>query len=75
MIEVSPKMVALSVTDGGGTGTAPEAQHQDEEAEHGRGLDMVSAIAHRVLVHDSDHGLTVTAALYTQAGHGAQLCR
>ncbi|MEV0120623.1 ATP-binding protein [Streptomyces sp. NPDC050703] len=75
LIEVSPEVVALSVTDGGATGTAPKVEHQDEEAEHGRGLDMVSAIAHRVLVHDSDHGLTVTAALYTQAGQGTPLCQ
>ncbi|CAM5521016.1 non-specific serine/threonine protein kinase OS=Streptomyces alboniger OX=132473 GN=CP975_18360 PE=3 SV=1 [Streptomyces alboniger] len=75
LIKVSPEMVALSVTDGGATGTVPKAEQQDGEAEHGRGLDMVSALAHRVLVHDSDHGLTVTAALYTQAGQGAQLCQ
>ncbi|WP_447038389.1 ATP-binding protein [Streptomyces sp. DSM 118878] len=75
LIEVSPEMVALSVTDGGATGTVPKAEHQDAEAEHGRGLDMVSALAHRVLVHDNDYGLTVTAALYTKAGQGAQLCQ
>ncbi|WP_030788981.1 ATP-binding protein [Streptomyces sp. NRRL S-920] len=73
-IEVSPQMLTLSVTDGGGTGTAPKVEHQDEEAEHGRGLEMVSAIAHRVIVNDSDHGHTVTAAFFTEAGRGGQRC-
>ncbi|WAL96755.1 ATP-binding protein [Streptomyces sp. Je 1-369] len=73
-IEVSPQMLTLSVTDDGGAGTAPKVEHQDEEAEHGRGLDMVSAIAHRVVVNDSDHGHTVTAAFFTEAGRGGQLC-
>ncbi|GGV73479.1 hypothetical protein GCM10010277_87210 [Streptomyces longisporoflavus] len=73
-VEVSPQMVALSVTDDGGTRTAPKVEHQGEEAEHGRGLGMVSAIAHRVVVHDSDKGHTVTAELFTNAGRGVQPC-
>lgn len=73
-VEVSPQMVALSVTDDGDAGTAPTVEHQDEEAEYGRGLDMVSAIAHRVVVHDSDKGHTVTAELFTGAGRGGQPC-
>ncbi|MFI1681423.1 ATP-binding protein [Streptomyces sp. NPDC020607] len=73
-VEVSPQMVALSVTDDGGTRTAPKVKHQGEEADHGRGLGMVSAIAHRVVVHDSDKGHTVTAELFTDAGRGGQQC-
>lgn len=57
--------VAVSVTDDGAMGTASKVEHQDEDAEHGRGLGMVSAIAHRVVVHQSGHGCTVTAELYT----------
>ncbi|MFJ6528053.1 ATP-binding protein [Streptomyces longwoodensis] len=73
-VAVTDQVVAVSVTDDGGTTTAPKVEHQDQEAEaeHGRGLGMVSAIAHRVVVHDSDHGHTVTAELYadaTQGGH------
>ncbi|NKQ26584.1 ATP-binding protein [Streptomyces galbus] len=73
-VAVTAQVVAVSVTDDGGTATAPKVEHQDQEAEaeHGRGLSMVSAIAHRVVVHDSDHGHTVTAELYadaTQGGH------
>jgi hypothetical protein len=59
-------VVALSVTDEGGTGTAPKAGHQDDHAEHGRRLGMVSAIAHRVVVHNSHSGHTVTAELFIE---------
>ncbi|MBL3667390.1 ATP-binding protein [Streptomyces sp. M2CJ-2] len=67
-LAVSPQVVALSVTDEGGTSTAPKAEHQDDQAEHGRGLGMVSSIAHRVVIHDSYGGHTVTAELFTEAG-------
>ncbi|MEU2733191.1 ATP-binding protein [Streptomyces griseoviridis] len=53
-VAVSARIVAVSVTDDGGTGAAPKIEHQDHDAEHGRGLDMVSLIAHRVVVHSSD---------------------
>jgi hypothetical protein len=35
---------------------------------------MVSAIAHRVVVHDSDGGHTVTAELFTNTGRGGHSC-
>jgi anti-sigma regulatory factor (Ser/Thr protein kinase) len=73
-LAVSSQVVALSVTDGGGAGTTPKVEHQDQEAEHGRGLGMVSAIAHRVVVHDSDGGHTVTAELFTNTGRGGHSC-
>ncbi|WP_326787720.1 ATP-binding protein [Streptomyces sp. NBC_00151] len=73
-LAVSPQVVALSVTDDGGTGSAPKVEHQGQEAEHGRGLGMVSAIAHRVVVHDSDGGHTVTAELFTGAREGGHPC-
>ncbi|MET7693400.1 ATP-binding protein [Streptomyces sp. NPDC005483] len=72
-LAVSSQVVALSVTDNGGAG-APKVEHQGQEAEHGRGLGMVSAIAHRVLVHDSDAGHTVTAELFTGARPGGHPC-
>ncbi|MFG2606853.1 ATP-binding protein [Streptomyces sp. NPDC048514] len=74
-VAVSAQVVAVSVTDDGGTGTAPKVEHQDQDAEHGRGLGMVSVIAHRVVVHDSDQGHTVTAELYADARRGGGLCR
>ncbi|MEU1458518.1 ATP-binding protein [Streptomyces avermitilis] len=73
-LAISPQVVALSVTDDGGTGHAPKVEHQGQEAERGRGLGMVSAIAHRVVVHDSDGGHTVTAELFTEAREGARPC-
>ncbi|PKT69815.1 hypothetical protein CW362_27865 [Streptomyces populi] len=73
-LAVSSQVIALSVTDDGGTGSAPAIGHQDQEAEHGRGLGMVSVIAHRVLVHDSDGGHTVTAELFTGACRGGHPC-
>ncbi|WP_075733820.1 ATP-binding protein [Streptomyces acidiscabies] len=63
-LAVSPQVVALSVTDHGGTETAPKIERQEQDAEHGRGLGMVSAIAHRVVVRKSDQGHTITAELY-----------
>ncbi|GGX16963.1 ATP-binding protein [Streptomyces chartreusis] len=73
-LAVSPQVIALSVTDDGGTGTAPKIEHQEPEAEHGRGLGMVTAIAHRVVVHDSDGGHTVTAELYRDVRPGDRPC-
>jgi anti-sigma regulatory factor (Ser/Thr protein kinase) len=75
-VAVSAQVVAVSVTDDGGADTAPKAQPQDQknEAEHGRGLGMVSAIAHRVVVHDSDQGHTVTAELYADTQRGGHPC-
>lgn len=74
VLAMSPQVVALSVTDSGCTGTAPKVEHQDDEAEHGRGLGMVSAIAHRVVVHASHGGYTVTAELFTAARPGGHPC-
>ncbi|WP_330305974.1 MULTISPECIES: ATP-binding protein [unclassified Streptomyces] len=73
-LAVSAQVVALSVTDDGGTGAAPKVQHQAEDAEHGRGLGMVSVIAHRVVVHDSHNGHTVTAELFTDTRPGDHPC-
>ncbi|MFE9454556.1 ATP-binding protein [Streptomyces sp. NPDC006739] len=73
-VAVSAQVVAVSVTDDGGTGTAPKIEHQDQDAEGGRGLGMVSTIAHRVVVHDSEAGHTVTAELFTDVRRGGHLC-
>ncbi|MFJ4687216.1 ATP-binding protein [Streptomyces sp. NPDC088789] len=67
-LAVSAQIVAVSVTDDGGTRTAPKAKHRGDDTEQGRGLDMVSALAHRVVVHHSEHGHTVTAELFTEPG-------
>ncbi|OXS32687.1 ATP-binding protein [Streptomyces sp. XY006] len=69
-LAVSPQVVALSVTDAGGTGISPKVEHQDQDAEHGRGLGMVTALAHRVVVHNSQAGHTITAELFAEARQG-----
>ncbi|MFF7751901.1 ATP-binding protein [Streptomyces sp. NPDC007971] len=73
-VAVSAQVVAVSVTDDGGAASAPKVEHQDQDAEHGRGLGMVSAIAHRVVVHDSDQGHTVTAELFAGTHGGGHPC-
>ncbi|MFI9153032.1 ATP-binding protein [Streptomyces sp. NPDC053367] len=73
-LAVSPQAVALSVTDDGGTSTAPKVEHQDQDAEHGRGLGIVNALAHRVIVHTSQAGRTVTAELFTAPRPGDLPC-
>ncbi|MGW4136573.1 ATP-binding protein [Streptomyces mirabilis] len=73
-LAVSSQVVALSVTDDGGTETAPKAEHAHQDATHGRGLGMVSAIAHRVVIHDSQAGHTVTAELFTSVRPGGHPC-
>jgi anti-sigma regulatory factor (Ser/Thr protein kinase) len=73
-LAVSAQAVALSVTDDGGASTAPKVECQERDAEHGRGLGMVSVIAHRVIVHESDGGHTVIAELFTDPGAGGHPC-
>ncbi|WP_318202901.1 ATP-binding protein [Streptomyces sp. SCL15-4] len=73
-VAVSAQVVAVSVTDDGGAATAPKVEHQDQDAERGRELAMVSALAHRVVVHDSNLGHTVTAELYADARPGGRRC-
>ncbi|WP_392967449.1 ATP-binding protein [Streptomyces sp. LN245] len=72
-LAVSSHVVALSVTDNGGAG-APKVEHQNQEAERGRGLAMVGAIAHRLVVHDSADGRTITAELHAGAHSGGHAC-
>ncbi|MGW3150474.1 ATP-binding protein [Streptomyces sp. NPDC001177] len=73
-LAVSGQAIALSVTDDGGATTAPKAEDQADDAEHGRGLSLVGVIAHRVVIHDSDGGRTVTAELFADTPKGEQLC-
>ncbi|MEU3887156.1 ATP-binding protein [Streptomyces sp. NPDC029041] len=71
-LAVSPQVVALSVTDAGGTSMSPKVEHQGQDAEHGRGLGMVTALAHRVVVHNSQAGHTITAELFASAQPGGR---
>ncbi|MGF1239626.1 ATP-binding protein [Streptomyces sp. 2-6] len=67
-LAMTPRVIALSVTDDGGTRTAPRTEHQDQDAEHGRGLSLVNALAHRVIVHRNKAGHTITAELFAGPG-------
>jgi anti-sigma regulatory factor (Ser/Thr protein kinase) len=59
----SDHIVSISVTDSGGTKTAPQVEHPNDDETHGRGLGMVNALAHRVEMSGDQHGHTVTAHL------------
>jgi anti-sigma regulatory factor (Ser/Thr protein kinase) len=62
-LALSDHVVSISVTDSGGVKTAPQVEHPSDEDTHGRGLGMVSALAHRVETHGDEQGHTVTAHL------------
>ena len=62
-LALSDHVVSVSVTDSGGTKTAPQVEHAADEDTHGRGLAMVTALAHHVETHGDEHGHTVTAHL------------
>ncbi|GHA09036.1 hypothetical protein GCM10010389_55100 [Streptomyces echinoruber] len=74
VLAVSPRVVAVSVTDEGGAGTAPRIEQPDADAVHGRGLGMVSALAHRVVVHGTHGGYTITAELLANSRPGGRPC-
>ncbi|MFI1014230.1 ATP-binding protein [Streptomyces sp. NPDC020965] len=69
-LALSDHVIVVSVTDAGKSCTAPEVTSADAAAVHGRGLEMVSTLAHKVAIRDNGHGHTVTAELLTDArGH------
>ncbi|EST25901.1 hypothetical protein M877_20940 [Streptomyces niveus NCIMB 11891] len=62
-LALSDHVIAVSVTDAGGSVTVPEVEHAEKEALRGRGLDIVSSLAHSVSIHGTGRGFTVTAEL------------
>lgn len=62
-LALSGRVLSISVTDSGGAKTTPQVEHPDDEDTHGRGLAMVTALAHRIETRGDDHGHTVTAHL------------
>lgn len=61
----SPNTVAISVTDSGGSRTTPHVEKPRDDDTHGRGLRLVTALAHRIQIHGDDrHGYTVTAEFH-----------
>ncbi|GGW66810.1 hypothetical protein GCM10010503_50100 [Streptomyces lucensis JCM 4490] len=68
-------VLVLGVLGGRGRlGCRVGKEHQDQDAEGGRGLGMVSTIAQRVVVHESEAGHTVTAELFTDVRRRGPLC-
>jgi anti-sigma regulatory factor (Ser/Thr protein kinase) len=61
--------VEISVTDAGGTPTAPRLAWPDEEDTHHRGLLVVNALAQHVEIRGDHRGRTVTAHLFHNRGH------
>ncbi|MCF6525582.1 ATP-binding protein [Streptomyces sp. JJ36] len=60
----APEALFVSVTDGGSSRTTPHVEEPGEDAAHGRGLALVTALAHHVHIHGDDrHGHTVVAEL------------
>ncbi|RDG35553.1 ATP-binding protein [Streptomyces corynorhini] len=64
-LALSEHVVAISVTDAGGSNTTPKVTYADQDAQHGRGLGMVNTLAHTVAIHGNGRGHTVTAELLT----------
>jgi anti-sigma regulatory factor (Ser/Thr protein kinase) len=68
-LALSYHVIAVSVTDAGGSVTTPKITYADDDAQCGRGLDMVSKLAHSVTIHSNGRGRgrgrTVTAELIT----------
>ncbi|MFI6289551.1 ATP-binding protein [Streptomyces sp. NPDC051018] len=69
-LALSAHVVAVSVTDGGDSETIPEATAADDLALNGRGLDIITALAHGFAVHDTGQGHTVTAEFHTDRPGG-----
>ncbi|WP_107115536.1 ATP-binding protein [Streptomyces specialis] len=60
-----PQTVTISVTDNGGTATTPHIEHPTLDAQGGRGLALVTALATTVQIRRDPTGHTVTAELLT----------
>ncbi|MCU7823193.1 ATP-binding protein [Kitasatospora sp. DSM 101779] len=55
--------VAITVTDGGASSSTPNIQHPGADSTHGRGLDIVSALADRFVISGDYRGRAITAEL------------
>ncbi|MEU0685943.1 ATP-binding protein [Streptomyces uncialis] len=60
---VSDWGVTLSVADEGGEGGVPQLKHMNDESERGRGLGIVTELAHRTMLHRAFGGYRVAADL------------
>ncbi|MFJ5224103.1 ATP-binding protein [Streptomyces sp. NPDC088400] len=69
-LALSEHVIAVSVTDAGRSDTAPKVTHAVEDALRGRGLDMVSTLAHTVTIYGNDQGHTITASVASKPTDG-----
>ena len=67
MLTVDELFVSIAVLDSGGTKTEPQTEHPTDDDTHGRGLQLVTALALNVEVHGDTKGRTVTAHLLRNA--------
>ncbi len=72
-LTLSRQVLAISVTDAGGTARGPELKCPSTEATRGRGLGIVTALAAHVEIHGDHQGRTVTAKLPVPR-RGSQQC-
>lgn len=73
-LALTDQVLAISVTDTGGTSSAPQIQHPGTTATHGRGLGMVTALASHIEIHGDHHGRTITAELLIPRPNGGHPC-
>ncbi|WP_086711033.1 ATP-binding protein [Streptomyces antimycoticus] len=73
-LSLSPRTVAISVTDEGGHPEEPGRREADPYDTHGRGLSIVMALARRLDITGSQHGRTVTAQLVAPEQAGVTTC-
>ncbi|WP_432092935.1 ATP-binding protein [Streptomyces sp. bgisy100] len=59
----SAHVLAISVTDRGGTDSSPRVEHPDGDSLHGRGLGIVALLATHVHVEGDRTGRTITAEI------------
>jgi anti-sigma regulatory factor (Ser/Thr protein kinase) len=55
--------VTVSVADRGGTNHPPGIEQAAQDATSGRGLTLVTAVAHHIEIYGDEHGRTVSAHL------------
>ncbi|GAA1105187.1 ATP-binding protein [Streptomyces javensis] len=73
-LSLSPRTVAISVTDEGGHPEEVSPTEADADDTHGRGLTIVMALARRLDITGGQYGRTVTAQLVAPEQAGVTTC-
>ena len=72
-LAVSACSTTVSVSDDGPSATAPRTSHPAEKEAHGRGFQMILALADHVETRFGQHGGTVTARITHKPSAGQEL--